>query len=138
LEVIPGELATDSANPKTRASASKKSKEILDYLSFEADFKGQFNDVNSFVQEIQKVAPLMELKEIKVSGNGLNGSLSLKAGLAFPYLALPTVLGKIESQLEPITPEEQAIYQNLVKLNFTPSEKEVLTVPSGKENPFTF
>lgn len=127
LKVTPGEIATVSAQPKSGSPS----------LMFTVNLAGQMADLKQFLAQVAQTAPLMIVHNLKVSvaGETVEASFSLEG----PFLALPTTLGKVEKPLVQVTPQEEEVYQELAKFDFSLIEgKPLFTVPSGKEDPFNF
>jgi len=105
--------------------------------TFSLKIEGGTEKIIRFMERIETSYPLMKLEEIAVSSREGSSTQATAKVQAF-FLPLPQALGSVESPLSLVTPQEEKIYQDL--LRFTPvlTEEDMQTIQSGKENPFTF
>ena len=120
-------------------------------LTFDA--LGKFDDVLSFLVEIQSSAPLARLENVKMAQAG--DSTFVQAGLKVFWSELPTTIPAINEPVAQLAPSEQNILNVLLELSpppffattpATPSLTEIVDtsegpisqplIPSVRKNPF--
>jgi hypothetical protein len=129
LQVSPGEIASASA---------EANQEALPLLSFQVKAGGYMNDLLEFLDQAAHSAPIIVVQGMDVEGLDLGGRFELSLVIDFPFLPLPTSLGRPEKALPQTTSQEEEIYQKLAQLEFLLGKEVLPLVPSGKENPFAF
>lgn len=131
--VEPGEISTSSAQTTQKYN--------LPFLDFKITIAGNMEQLINFLAKIESTTPLMRVETIDISQTKEGGTEAALNIDAF-FLPLPGSLGSTEKQLNPITTQEEKIYQKLSKLE---SPLPLVTAPggslpgvtSGKANPFS-
>ncbi len=127
-----GEIATASAEAKITDK-----KEILPSLVIKLNTFGEREKVVKFLKEIPITAPLMRVNSLKISqGEGFDEA---EVELNYYFLSLPKTLGKPEQAINPITPNEEKVFNKINEFILTETiEGQEEAVPLGKENLFTY
>jgi Tfp pilus assembly protein PilO len=129
IQVEPGEISTESAQPETTQKYN------LPFLEFKIRVGGNQTQLKDFLTKLVLTAPLMRVAAMEISqaeGEAIEADLKLDTF----FLPLPSTLGTAEKPLAAITPQEEVIYQQLTKIS--PGQTGTFSpIPSGKENPFT-
>lgn len=130
VQVGPGDISTGS-------SFIKSGKNGLESLGFKIIISGDWTQLKNFLSRVEEVSPLMRIIKAEVSS-----SLPRAEAILFLdsfSLSLPPTLGASETPMVAISPQEEKIYQQLVKI--VPPFQDVSqpsSFPSGRENPFVF
>lgn len=109
----------------------------LESLEFKITISGDWTQLKNFLSQVEETSPLMRVVKAEISSFPPMAEAILS--LDSFSLPLPTTLGVSEAPLVAISPQEEEIYQRLVKIPpptqgvFQPS-----SFPSGRENPFVF
>lgn len=131
VQIGPGDISTGSA-------LAKSEKTGLESLEFKITISGDWTQLKSFLSQVEKASPLMRIVKAEISSFPpmVEAALSLDSF----SLSLPTTLGASETPLVAISPQEEEVYQQLVKI--APPIQDVFQPssfgPSGRENPFVF
>lgn len=116
----------------------KSEKSGLESLEFKITISGDWTQLKSFLSQVEEASPLMRIIKAEISSFPpmVEAALSLDSF----SLSLPTTLGASETPMVAISPQEEEVYQQLVKT--VPPIQEVSqsssSGPSGRENPFIF
>ena len=105
-------------------------------LSFEVS--GSFSGILDFFSSIGQYAPVMEVRNVKLSGSGFGGSFSGKTDLSSFWASLPKDLPPADKSLESLSPTEQALFTTFdnLKSPVFQSDSSSTGAGSGRENPF--
>jgi len=129
LTIDVGELATESAKPKTK-------EETLPFLSIQLSVSGSLNDLYDFLEAIESTTPLMRIDHMSIDREGTTIESSIE--LFTYHLAAPQDIGKVARQITPLNSEEEEIYQKISRYRPGFAGTRLPYVGSGKENPFEF
>lgn len=131
VQIGPGDISTSS-------SFIKSEKNGLESLEFKITISGDWTQLKSFLSQVEEASPLMRIIKAEISSFPpmVEAALSLDSF----SLSLPTTLGASETPMVAISPQEEEVYQQLVKI--APPIQEVSqsssSGTSGRENPFVF
>jgi len=112
-------------------------KNQLSSISFSLKIVGSKESIINFIDKIKATYPLMRVDEISIFLSEEELPASLLKIEAF-FLSLPKEMGKTEEFLSLITSAEEKVYREISTFSFPLKEEVAPTLPSGKENPFTF
>ena len=139
VELSAGSISTTSAASQTTKANTKDSKP--DLVSAKVTITGTFTGLKQFLDKTSQARRLLNIKGINLGGSAAqkaNGPISLDLIFSIYYQALPTSLGEISSSLPEILPEEDKIYETIVKypLYSTFEGTGAMSIPVGKSDPF--
>lgn len=131
VQVEPGDISSSSAVIKSERYG-------LETLELKITVSGDWVQLKSFLSQVEGTSPLMRVGKAEISSfpPAIEAIFSLNSF----FLSLPTTLGASETPLVAISPQEEEIYQQLVKIA-SPVQEVFQTSSSGtsgRENPFTF
>lgn len=101
----------------------------FEVVLFEATFKGPREEVKTLLEKMRQVLPVVKVVGFEIKGE--EATLSVESY----FSPLPESLGKIDTPLPEISQKEEKIYQKIAQFKII--EKELPSVPGGKENPFS-
>ena len=130
VRVGAGDISTGSAAVKTN-------KNELESLELKVILVGSWDQLQGFLFQIEEASPLMRVAKSDMSF--LPPLVEATLLIDSFSLPLPITLGASETPLAAISPQEEEVYRQLVKV--IPQNQESLpsiTSPSGRENPFVF
>ena len=130
VQVGPGNISTDSASPKPEKNA-------LELLQLKIVIGGDWAQLKNFLSQLEEASPLMRI--VKANISSFPPAVEATLVLDSFSLPLPTTLGASETPLVAISPQEEEVYRQLVKIvPPTPEFFQPSSFPSGRENPFIF
>jgi Tfp pilus assembly protein PilO len=100
------------------------------------NIEGEKEKIMDFLRGIVTTCPLMKLESVTFSFPKSGSLIEAKIVVQNFFQQLPESLGRVESPLLPITPEEEKSYEEVSNFNPVLIEKELEPVQTGKENPF--
>lgn len=140
IDLSPGELSTLSAKAAQKKQAASKTN-LAPFLKVGFSIDGTKDKVFSFLDSLEMVTPIMRIEALKLSiieGVDFQETI-MNAGIDISvfYQQAPTELGKIETSLPLLTPEETEILADLDNFKLF-AEFKGSTQNLGKENLFEF
>ncbi|MFC1727222.1 hypothetical protein ACFL0Y_01740 [Patescibacteria group bacterium] len=129
LSVQPGELATESANPKDK-----------DYLVlfFSVSAKGELANLKDFLSKLSRVLPLFKVTSLDACVKGSENTLTLALPFDSPYLAPLEEIERIDRPLKLVNDQELALYEEFLEYDTSFYDLEKIQAPTGKDDPFFF
>ena len=107
-------------------------------LSYNLALEGKIEDAKEFMSQVRRTVPLMVTKSGTLENDLTSGTLKASFLVDSYYLFLPVSLGAVENPLIAISPQEDQIYQEINQLETVFEPSELIPIPGGKENPFSF
>lgn len=138
FEVRPGEIATDSTQVKEvvgRPTTNREQAKSYDKIDLALKVEGELNNVQSFMDLIERVAPFTTINNLSLSRKTIAGGQLAKntqAELSLStYFYTQSISATISAPLPQITDRERNIFQTI--LDFTPSDLEQQTTIIGSD-----
>ena len=113
----------------------KKAETDLSDLTFGFEVGGELNSILKFLQELERVAPLMKIDKVGLTIRTLS-MIAAKINVSAFYQPAPKSLGKISQPVKLLSRSEEAILSQL--FNFTQFQAVLPSVQTGKTNLFDF
>ncbi len=153
----PGKVASNSFKAVTPASSKQKKRKIskapkklaVNELKLNFSFKGKLADVRHFLEKLEQIKPLLNIKKISMNFPisepiNVDTSIAGNVSLSFFSVNLPNILPSLASPLTNIEANDEEKYQKLIRdyqsfsyiTNNPPAQTEVNSV-SGN-NPFNY
>jgi hypothetical protein len=145
---IPGVVASDyTINPGSLASASAENEEVpgeLNTMDTELELSGSYDDLLEYLTKLQKMAPLIGVQEIILSGeidpaNQGTQTITVTLKLDVFYALSPQSIGRTSDPLPEYTGDLSNTQSELDNFEtFQVTEFEFLEVDQQRENPFSY
>jgi len=132
INVSPGLVSSDSAQASGSAQITETKK---DSMSFDFEGAGSKDQLMNFFARLEAVAPLMLIKELELTGGSADVFLA-KLRIESFFYDLPLTLGKIDSPLPALTPQEEVVFEAAKTYQKLPSGGEFTIIPQGKDDIF--
>lgn len=113
----------------------EKKEDSLADLTFGFEVGGELNSILKFLQELERVAPLMKIDKVGLTIRTLS-MIAAKINVSAFYQPAPKSLGKISQPVKLLSRSEEAILSQL--FNFTQFQAVLPSVQTGKTNLFDF
>lgn len=113
----------------------EKKEDSLADLTFGFEVGGELNSILKFLQELERVAPLMKIDKVGLTIKTLS-MIAAKINVSAFYQPAPKSLGKISQPVKLLSRSEEAILSQL--FNFTQFQVVLPSVQTGKTNLFDF
>lgn len=113
----------------------KKAETDLSDLTFGFEVGGELNSILKFLQELERVAPLMKIDKVGLTIKTLS-MIAAKINVSAFYQPAPKSLGTISQPVKLLSRSEEAILSQL--FNFTQFQAVLPSVQTGKTNLFDF
>ena len=113
----------------------EKGKTNLSDLTFGFEVDGELKNVLKFLQELERVAPLMKIDKVGLTIKTLP-MIAAKINVSAFYQPAPKSLGKISQPVKLLSRSEEAILSQL--FNFTQFQAVLPVAQTGKTNLFDF
>jgi Tfp pilus assembly protein PilO len=108
----------------------------LSSIGFLLKITGNKDDMKDLIEKIKTTYPLMKIEELVISSRTESQPEATIKINAF-FLNLPKEIGKTEDPLSLVTPAEEKVYEYVSGFSSPLQEEFILSIPTGKENPFT-
>ncbi|MBU1322434.1 hypothetical protein KKE75_00040 [Patescibacteria group bacterium] len=113
----------------------EKKEDSLADLTFGFEVGGELNSILKFLQELERVAPLMKIDKVGLTIRTLS-MIAAKINVSAFYQPAPKSLGTISQPVKLLSRSEEAILSQL--FNFTQFQAVLPSVQTGKTNLFDF
>ena len=113
----------------------EKKEDSLADLTFGFEVGGELNSILKFLQELERVAPLMKIDKVGLTIKTLS-MIAAKINVSAFYQPAPKSLGTISQPVKLLSRSEEAILSQL--FNFTQFQAVLPSVQTGKTNLFDF
>ncbi|MBU1499871.1 type 4a pilus biogenesis protein PilO [Patescibacteria group bacterium] len=113
----------------------EKKEDSLADLTFGFEVGGELNSILKFLQELERVAPLMKIDKVGLTIKTLP-IIAAKINVSAFYQPAPKSLGTISQPVKLLSRSEEAILSQL--FNFTQFQAVLPSVQTGKTNLFDF
>lgn len=114
----------------------KKGEKEANSVEVLIDGRGSVSSVISFINGVQKTAPLSKVVEIRMNGARSSASVNLK--IVSIWNPVPETFGKIDTPIEDLKVTEKEILDKLTSLQLPSGGEFSVSRPAGRENPFSF
>lgn len=105
-------------------------------LNLKMGVVGSLENVKNFLVSAENILPIIDMKTVKI---GIEKEIvTTDISLDLSFLPLPKTLGSIDSPIPHLTADEEKVLSKLSGFEHIPNDLGGSSVPTGKDNPFTF